>query len=86
MVCTGERARGGDGKYLQVGRPPPPPPFTAAVAAREWSLFLRKRIYLGRTKTGFYGADRAASGPIIKLNVKTNRNLPVFTRRDLWRE
>lgn len=51
------------GKYLQVGPVNHPSPATArTIVVREWSPFAYKRIYLGRTKTGFYVAQTGLQG------------------------
>jgi len=65
--------RDAGGKYLQVGplqpspdRPRPghrvPTPPWPSIVVREWSPFAYKRIYLGRTKTGFYVAQTGLRG------------------------
>jgi len=39
-----------------------PTPSWPSILVREWSPFAYKRIYLGRTKTGFYAAQTGLQG------------------------
>jgi len=80
------------GKYLQVSpfqpfsahhcsrkNRVPTPPWPCIVSGGGLLFRIRKRIYLGRPKTGFYVEQTGfRPPPIIKLNVKTNRNFSLF--------